>query len=105
MEELTICPECGEKSVYHNKGITKQGIHAGKPWENYKCSKCPYIKWINLNKVSAQQINEAKNMGMPETLNPKWQGLFDDIEEIGKKIDDIAADTEEIRKNTEKIEQ
>jgi len=81
MEELTICPECGEKSVYHNRGITKQGVHAGQPWENYKCSKCAYIKWVNLNKEA------AKEMGMPPELKPsaKLSDFFIKVEQIGEE--------------------
>ena len=91
--ETKECPKC-KGIMYHNKGISKKN---GKPYENWNCSnpECKNIEWIDLNKVSAQQINEAKNMGMPETLNPKWSSFFDKVDEIGEDI-------KEIRKNTEK---
>ena len=91
--ETKECPKC-KGIMYHNKGISKKN---GKPYENWNCSneECKNIEWIDLNKVSAQQINTAKNMGMPETLNPKWQGFFD-------KVDEIAENIKSIKENTEK---
>ena len=44
MEEIIkTCPECGNK-LYHNKGISKK---TGKPYENWKCGDCEYIKWAD----------------------------------------------------------
>ena len=95
MEELTICPECGQKSVFHN--VNKISQKTGKPYTNWNCSNpdCKYIKFEDTNLKAAKEIDQAKNMGMPEVLNPKWQGFFD-------KVDEIADDIKEIRNNTEK---
>ena len=91
--ETKECPKC-KGIMYHNKGISKKN---GKPYENWNCSnpECKNIEWVDSNKEVAKEINTAKNMGMPETLNPKWSSFFDKVDEIGEDI-------KEIRKNTEK---
>jgi len=91
--ETKICPKC-QGTMFHNKGVSSKN---GKPYENWNCgnAECKNIEWVDISKGAAKEIDTAKNMGMPEVLNPKWQGFFD-------KVDEIADDIKEIRNNTEK---
>ena len=43
MSETKECPKCGGIS-YHNKGVSKT---TGKPYENWKCSSCKDVEWVN----------------------------------------------------------
>jgi ribosomal protein S27AE len=45
--ETRNCPKCGSK-LYNNKGISPKN---NRPWENWKCGKCPYIEWVDLKQV------------------------------------------------------
>jgi len=90
--ETKECPKCGG-IMYHNKGVSKKN---GKPYENWNCGnqECKNIEWIDLNLTAAKQIDEAKNMGMPEVLNPKWSKFFDTVEGIAENIKSIKENTD-----------
>ena len=101
MEEERTCPNCGTK-LFHN--VNKISKKTGKPYTNWNCPKCDFVEFVDTNKVAAKEIDTAKNMGMPEVLNPKWQGFFDKVDEIADTMNNIAIDIEEIKENTPKIE-
>lgn len=49
----TKCPQCGNNTLWHNKGVSR----AGNPWENEKCN-CGYIKWLTDNYYTAKEKAE-----------------------------------------------
>lgn len=48
--ENTNCPQCGNR-LFHNKGISTKN---NRPYENYKCGKCQYIKWVDIKEETGQ---------------------------------------------------
>lgn len=79
MEEIIkTCPECGSK-LYHNKGISKK---TGKPYENWKCGECEYIKWVD---IQNEPVLKSDAMGQEVNLI----NLDKKMDEAIKKLDEI----------------
>jgi len=85
------CPKCGSK-IFHNKGISKK---TGKPYENYKCGGCDYIRWVDLTgegqgfKKAVPANNEALN-----ELKEEIKGLRKDFKLF---TDSFAGDNQELK--------
>lgn len=64
----TTCPGCNEESLYINEGISKK---TGKPYKNEKCSKCGYLKWIDIKQPAQNSGNDI----ILETLQEEFKKL------------------------------
>lgn len=51
------CVKCGAV-MFNNKGIGKNG----KPYENWRCSACGEIEWVNSFTPKEKQPNEATEL-------------------------------------------
>jgi len=77
-EIIKVCPKCGGR-IYHNKDVSKK---TGKPYENWKCGSCDYIKWADTPKETPQPKKDAALMMLDELIS-----IHKVLEEIRDKYD------------------
>ena len=79
MSEKKQCPKCGSL-VFHNKGVSKK---TNKPYENYKCGSCDYIKWVDLT---------GGGEGFKKAVPANNEEVMKALREIYKLIDALRED-------------
>ena len=73
------CVKCGSK-IFHNKGVSKK---TNKPYENYKCGSCDYIKWVDLT---------GEGKGFKKAVPANNEEVMKALREIYKLIDTLRED-------------
>jgi ribosomal protein S27AE len=91
MEEQRTCPnlKCGSR-LFHNKGISAKN---GKPYENWKCAKCGFIEWVDLNPKT------GKSTPLPTEIE------VDMAKRVESKIDVVNKNVLDVKDQLEKLNQ
>ncbi len=58
------CPKCSGK-LFHNQGISKK---TNRLYENYKCSKCSFIEWVNQKDSGESRLRSQGLVKLSENL-------------------------------------
>ena len=83
--ETRPCPKCGGKQ-YHNRGVSKKN---NKPYENWKCSNCQDIEWIDQwpnEKENAEIENLVKRVVVLEIFKNKAEGIINEYQRLINKL-------------------
>ncbi len=86
----TNCPQCGNK-LFHNQGVSQKN---GKPYENYKCGKCSYIKWVD-SPAGQQTPTQGNSTAGFEKVSYQTELLV---------LNEILAELKKIEENTRPFE-
>ena len=88
--ETRPCPKC-DGIQYHNRGISRK---SNKPYENWKCSSCEEIEWIDQwpkEKKDAELENLAGRVAVLEIFKNKAEGVINNqqltINKLIEKVD------------------
>ena len=87
--EYKRCPNCGN-NLFHNKGISKK---TGKPYENYKCGQCDYIKWVDqipvINGDTGKEIKADAEIDQGERMITLLTDIRDTLQRISERYPQI----------------
>jgi hypothetical protein len=86
--ETKPCSICGGGTMYHNKGISKK---TGKPYENWKCSACKEVEWVDDRESKPAFVKEYASKGITA---PEMEHLLGIVRGDIKEVKDIVSNIE-----------